>query len=202
MNARAVCASSSAISKIFAPPIHARSPAPDTTTARRSLRAPISSIAAMKSRINARPRMFSLRRLSTVRKATSPPSRDSSRTSMRGDVSLCMQEAYSQVAAKPNLPASEGGSMLRRSLFRGAIAAAAGAFTLSARAEAPVRQKVAYHLADLDKVSFVLGNLRNHINATGGPGGAALVLVVHGPALDAFTKKSAKPEFAKQLADT
>ena len=92
--------------------------------------------------------------------------------------------------------------MLRRSLFRGAIAAAAGAFTLSARAEAPVRQKVAYHLADLDKVSFVLGNLRNHINATGGPGGAALVLVVHGPALDAFTKKSAKPEFAKQLADT
>lgn len=91
--------------------------------------------------------------------------------------------------------------MLRRNLFRGALAAAAGAFTFSARAETPARQKVAYHLADLDKVSFVLGNLRNHVNATGGPGGADLVLVVHGPALDAFTKKSAKPELMKQLTE-
>jgi intracellular sulfur oxidation DsrE/DsrF family protein len=91
--------------------------------------------------------------------------------------------------------------MLRRNLFRGALAAAAGAFTLSARAEAPARQRVAYHLSDLDKVSFVLGNLRNHINATGGPGGADLVLVVHGPALDAFTRKAAKPELTSKLAE-
>lgn len=91
--------------------------------------------------------------------------------------------------------------MLRRNLFRGALATAAGVFTLGARAEPPARQRVAYHLSDLDKVSFVLGNLRNHVKATGGPGGADLVLVVHGPALEAFTKKSANADLTKRLAD-
>lgn len=91
--------------------------------------------------------------------------------------------------------------MLRRNLFRGVLATAAGVLTLGARAEASARQRVAYHLSDLDKVSFVLGNLRNHVKATGGPGGADLVLVVHGPALEAFTRKSASADLTMRLAD-
>ena len=33
----------------------------------------------------------------------------------------------------------------------------------------PDMAKVVYHLADLDKVDFVLGNIRNHFNGMGGP---------------------------------
>ena len=46
------------------------------------------------------------------------------------------------------------------------------------------RPKVVYHLADADKVSFVLGNIHNHFEGTDGK--ADIVLVVHGPALAEF----------------
>ena len=60
---------------------------------------------------------------------------------------------------------------------------------LTARAEAatPDQSKVAYHLSDLDKVDFVLGNIRNHYNGMGGPDKVTIALVVHGPALKALT---------------
>jgi intracellular sulfur oxidation DsrE/DsrF family protein len=82
--------------------------------------------------------------------------------------------------------------MHRRNIFTSALALAAG--LLAGRAASPARAegdpagvpKVAYHLADLEKVAFVLGNIRNHIDGMGGPGKVAIALVVHGPALNAF----------------
>jgi hypothetical protein len=80
----------------------------------------------------------------------------------------------------------------RRNIFGSAIAAATG--ILLARGASPARAetgtagapKVAYHLADLEKVAFVLGNIRNHIAGMGGPDKVRIALVVHGPALKAF----------------
>lgn len=76
--------------------------------------------------------------------------------------------------------------MLRRDMFRGLLAGAGTRFGLG-RASAgqnTSRLKVAYHLADADKVAFVLGNIRNHYDGAGG--NVDIVLVVHGPALAAF----------------
>lgn len=84
--------------------------------------------------------------------------------------------------------------MERRSLFRAGLAGALGLFGLagSARAaDSTPRPRVAYHLADFDRVIFVLGNIQNHVDGTGGPGKADIRLVVHGPALKAFHAISA-----------
>jgi hypothetical protein len=92
--------------------------------------------------------------------------------------------------------------MHRRNIFKSALAIGAGLF--AARAATPVRAettsptagmpKVAYHLADLEKVAFVLGNIRNHIEGMGGPDKIRIALVVHGPALKAF--RAATPNVA------
>jgi len=79
----------------------------------------------------------------------------------------------------------------RRNIFKSALAAGAGLFVASAssvraQAESPGVPKVAYHLADAEKVAFVLGNIRNHIAGMGGPDKVKIALVVHGPALKAF----------------
>jgi hypothetical protein len=84
--------------------------------------------------------------------------------------------------------------MHRRNIFKSALAIGAGLF--AARATVPVRAettsaaagvpRVAYHLADLEKVAFVLGNIRNHIEGMGGPDKVRIALVVHGPALKGF----------------
>ncbi|HEY4403082.1 MAG TPA: DsrE family protein [Xanthobacteraceae bacterium] len=81
--------------------------------------------------------------------------------------------------------------MDRRNIFKSALAIGAGIF--AARSTSPARAaaapdvpKVAYHLADLEKVAFVLGNIRNHIAGMGGPDKVKIALVVHGPALKAF----------------
>ena len=62
-----------------------------------------------------------------------------------------------------------------------------------ARAATPDAAKVVYHLADLDKVGFVLGNIRNHFDGMGGPQHVTIALVVHGPALKAFHLDGAAP---------
>jgi uncharacterized protein len=49
--------------------------------------------------------------------------------------------------------------------------------------ETPQASKVVYHLADLDKVEFVFGNIANHYKGMGGPENVTIALVVHGPAL-------------------
>jgi uncharacterized protein len=58
----------------------------------------------------------------------------------------------------------------------------------------PELSKVVYHLSDLDKVDFVLGNIGNHFSGMGGPAHVTIALVVHGPALNAFHLATATPD--------
>jgi hypothetical protein len=69
------------------------------------------------------------------------------------------------------------------------------------RAEAaapPDAAKVVYHLSDLDKVDFVMGNIRNHYAGMGGPDHVTIALVVHGPALKAFHAASATADMTQR----
>lgn len=93
--------------------------------------------------------------------------------------------------------------MHRRNILTAALAGAGGllaAASGSRRAQAtPDKSKVVYHLADLDKVAFVLGNIRNHYEGVGGPAKVTIALVVHGPALKAFQAASASPDLARRV---
>ena len=91
--------------------------------------------------------------------------------------------------------------MRRRNLLQFAgILLPASALAQSARAAEPHASKVVYHLADLDKVGFVLVNIRNHYDGVGGPENITIALVVHGPALKAFHASGASPAAAQDLA--
>jgi intracellular sulfur oxidation DsrE/DsrF family protein len=89
-------------------------------------------------------------------------------------------------------------------MFRSILAAAmAVAGTRAARSAAPtesIAAKVVYHLSDLEKVVFVLGNIQNHLDGMGGPGKVTIVLVVHGPALKAFHNAKTNPDMARRVA--
>ncbi|HUC52247.1 MAG TPA: DsrE family protein [Xanthobacteraceae bacterium] len=92
--------------------------------------------------------------------------------------------------------------MRRRNLLQLALAIApASLFTSGAKAATPDAAKVVYHLADLDKVDFVLGNINNHYKGMGGPEKVTIALVVHGPALKAFHAADASPDTSKHTAD-
>jgi uncharacterized protein len=95
--------------------------------------------------------------------------------------------------------------MQRRNILTAMLAGAGGLLAAAAssrRAQAaPDKSKVVYHLADLDKVAFVLGNIRNHFAGMGGPDKVTIALVVHGPALKAFHAKSAKPDLAHRVGE-
>src|SRR5882757_5492349 len=98
----------------------------------------------------------------------------------------------------------------RRNIFKSAMAVGAGMFM--ARAASPARAqtanpsadvpKVAYHLADLEKVAFVLGNIRNHIAGMGGNDRIRVALVVHGPALKAFRANTPNMAIKSDVGDT
>ena len=89
--------------------------------------------------------------------------------------------------------------MNRRKLLSGTfIGAAIAALAGRARAVTPDKPKVVYHLADLDKVAFVMGNIRNHYE---GAPGTTIALVVHGPALKAFQMTRANPDLAKRVRE-
>jgi uncharacterized protein len=94
--------------------------------------------------------------------------------------------------------------MHRRSILTALLAGAGGllaAASATRRAHAaPDKSKVVYHLADLDKVAFVLGNIKNHYKGVGGPDKVTIALVVHGPALRAFAKKSAAADLARHVS--
>ena len=91
--------------------------------------------------------------------------------------------------------------MRRRNLLQFAgMLLPASAFAQSAQAAEPHAAKVVYHLADLDKVGFVLGNIRNHYDGVGGPENVTIALVIHGPALKAFHSADASPATAQDLA--
>lgn len=89
--------------------------------------------------------------------------------------------------------------MNRRNLLGGTFLG--GLFAaLNGRAQAATseKQKVVYHLSDLDKVVFVMGNIRNHYE---GAPGTTIALVVHGPALKAFQSSQANPDLTKRVSD-
>ncbi len=95
----------------------------------------------------------------------------------------------------------------RRGLLGAALASVSAMVALGttqARADAqgavPDKRKVVYHLADLDKVAFVLGNIQNHFDGMGGPDKVIIALVVHGPALKAFHAASANPDVTQHVA--
>lgn len=62
------------------------------------------------------------------------------------------------------------------------------------------KQKVVYHVADVDKVAFALGNIRNHIAGMGGPDAVDIVLVAHGPGVKAFNDLEADPKVKERVA--
>src|SRR5437868_3975391 len=88
---------------------------------------------------------------------------------------------------------------------RGLLARLFGATTVGAlasqgsvRADEAGVPRVAYHLADVDKVTFVLGNIENHIEGMGGPDKVHIVLVVHGPALMLLKARSATADVSRK----
>jgi intracellular sulfur oxidation DsrE/DsrF family protein len=94
--------------------------------------------------------------------------------------------------------------MHRRNIITAILAGVGGlAAAASSRAKAeaakPDKAKVAYHLSDLDKVNFVLGNIQNHYEGVGGPDKVTIALVVHGPALKAFHSIAASPDLAERV---
>jgi uncharacterized protein len=94
--------------------------------------------------------------------------------------------------------------MHRRNILWGAISAFGAAIAgsrASAATEAapPAKLKVVYHLNDLDKVSFALGNIQNHLDGVGGPDNVTIALVVHGQALRAFHSAAANPDISKRV---
>jgi uncharacterized protein len=94
--------------------------------------------------------------------------------------------------------------MYRRNILWGLASAVGGALAASkanaaTEARRPGKLKVVYHLNDLDKVNFVLGNIQNHFDGVGGPDNVTIALVIHGQALKAFHAASANPDIAKRV---
>ncbi len=96
--------------------------------------------------------------------------------------------------------------MQRRTLLTSAMKIACAIMPIAAvvtpaEAATPDSSKVVYHLSDLDKVDFVMGNIRNHYNGMGGPDHVTIALVVHGPALKAFHLAAATPDVTQRTDD-
>ncbi|HEX5210415.1 MAG TPA: DsrE family protein [Pseudolabrys sp.] len=95
--------------------------------------------------------------------------------------------------------------MHRRNILTAALAGIGGLLAANAqprRAQAATgKAKVVYHLSDLDKVHFVLGNIRNHFDGMGGPDKVTIALVVNGPALKAFGVAAANPDLARRIGE-
>src|SRR6187549_48124 len=94
--------------------------------------------------------------------------------------------------------------MHRRNILWGAISAFGAAFAAyrtgaAGEAASPAKLKVVYHLNDLDKVSFALGNIQNHFDGVGGPDHVTIALVIHGQALRAFHAASANPDITRRV---
>jgi uncharacterized protein len=92
--------------------------------------------------------------------------------------------------------------MHRRKILTAMLTSASAIFSITAATEPASAattddSKVVYHLADLDKVDFVLGNIRNHFDGMGGPNKVTVALVVHGP-LKAFRSTDAAGDVSKR----
>lgn len=93
----------------------------------------------------------------------------------------------------------------RRSIFSRLLPGlVGGAAALPATTQATTQiggvQKVVYHLSEPTRVNFVMGNIKNHIAGKGGPGKVRIVLVIHGPALEAFVSSKANPDIRNQIS--
>jgi uncharacterized protein len=94
--------------------------------------------------------------------------------------------------------------MHRRNMLLSAVSTLGAVFAAS-RASAATegaaqdKLKVVYHLSDLDKVPFVIGNIQNHFDGVGGPDHVTIALVVHGSALRAFQSAQATPDVAQHV---
>ena len=78
------------------------------------------------------------------------------------------------------------------------LLALAGAATTTALAQDKLN--VVYHVSEAEKVPFVLGNIQNHIDGVGGPDKVHIVLVPHGPAINAFSDVEATEKVRGGLA--
>jgi hypothetical protein len=63
------------------------------------------------------------------------------------------------------------------------------------------KPKVVYHVADEDKVSFALNNIRNHLAGVGGGENIEIVLVSHGPAVKQFNDIEAVDRVRNAIAE-
>ena len=92
--------------------------------------------------------------------------------------------------------------MHRRNILAVVGAMLPAAFAVSrAGAATATGAKAAYHLADLEKVEFVLHNITSHYRGMGGPENVTIALMVHGPALKGFHLAEASPAVTQLLAD-
>jgi uncharacterized protein len=94
--------------------------------------------------------------------------------------------------------------MHRRNMLWAAVSALGAAFAASragaaTEASPPGKLKVVYHLSDLDKVKFVIGNIQNHLDGVGGAENVTIALVIHGQALRAFHAASANRDLARHV---
>lgn len=89
--------------------------------------------------------------------------------------------------------------MDRRNLLRGTLLGGLfGGLASRANAAAADKHKVVYHLADAEKVVFVINNIKNHYE---GAPGTTIALVVHGPALKAFETAKANPDLSQRVGE-
>lgn len=76
----------------------------------------------------------------------------------------------------------------------------AGLAGVSSAALAAEKINVVYHLSEPDRAAFVLNNMQNHIDGVGGPENINMVLVVHGPAINAFNEIEATEKVSSGMA--
>jgi intracellular sulfur oxidation DsrE/DsrF family protein len=96
--------------------------------------------------------------------------------------------------------------MHRRNMLAAVLTGAVTIFstisvTKPASAATADTSRVVYHLTDLDKVDFVLGNISNHFAGMGGSDKVTIALVVHGPALKAFHTSEALGDVSKRTEE-
>lgn len=78
------------------------------------------------------------------------------------------------------------------------LLALAGAASTTALAQDKLN--VVYHVSEAERVPFVLNNIQNHIDGVGGPDKVHIVLVAHGPAINAFNEIEATENVRGGLA--
>ena len=88
---------------------------------------------------------------------------------------------------------------MKKILLSFLFAIALFSYNTSYPAKAADKMKIVYHVSELEKVPFVLGNMRNHIKGVGGSDKLDMILVVHGPAGKAFHKSKTNPKIEQRV---